>query len=88
MTTSDVYAEIKDERARAHAKHGAKSMESDEWNAERRLRILVEEVGEIARVLNDFDLGLIEEPLARVKLRAEALQTAAMATAWADGIEL
>lgn len=70
------------ERERAHAKHvgtHAGSREQRPWDDPLWLSIIVEEVGEIGRALND------REPLGR--LRAEAIQTAAMALAYADAIE-
>lgn len=51
----DIWAEIVAERHRAHALHGRTSMESCDPMADRRLRVLVEEVGEVARVLNDAE---------------------------------
>lgn len=83
--TPGIYAEIAAERDRAHAKHGAKSMESAAWDDMKRLRILMEEVGEIAKVFNEFDLGVITLAEARQQCRRECIQTAAMATAWAEG---
>lgn len=70
------------ERERAHAKHvntHAGSREQKSWRDPLWLPIIVEEVGEIARALND------REPLGR--LRAEAVQAAAMCLAYADAIE-
>lgn len=70
------------ERIKAHAKHmgtHAGSREQKHWDDPLWLPIIVEEVGEVARALND------REPLG--KLRAEAIQVAAMALAYADAIE-
>lgn len=83
--TPRIYAEIAAERERAHAKHGDKSMESAAWDDMKRLRILMEEVGEIAKVFNELDLGVITLAVARQQCRKECIQTAAMATAWAEG---
>lgn len=82
---SDIYAEVKAERERAHAKHGDKSMESERPDAEKRLRILMEEVGEVAREFNEADIH--DRPVDLALLRSELIQTAAMATAWADVCE-
>lgn len=86
MTT--IYDEVRDERARAHAKHGEKSMEG--WPADHPLRlpILVEEVGEVAKAMNEAALsGLpMDHPDVRAEMRAELVQVAAMATAWADAL--
>ena len=70
------------ERKRAHQVQVAKgrtSLENLPWNDPLWLPVLVEEVGEIARALND------REPLGQ--LRAEAVQVAAMALAYADAIQ-
>lgn len=70
------------ERVKAHAKHvgtHAGSREQAPHDDPLWLPIIVEEVGEIARALND------REPLGR--LRAEAIQAAAMCLAYADAIE-
>lgn len=70
------------ERLRAHDKHvntHAGSREQKPWDDPLWLPIIVEEVGEIARALND------REPLGRV--RAEAIQAAAMCLAYADALE-
>jgi NTP pyrophosphatase (non-canonical NTP hydrolase) len=82
----DVWDEVREERARAHAKHGDRSMEASPWTSERRLRILLEELGEVARELNDADIE-DREPDAD-SLRLELIQVAAMAGAWADVIPL
>ena len=78
-----VYDEVEAERARAHAKHGLQSMENAGWWSFRRLSILLEEVGEVAQELND--VPMLEQP-DPARLRAELIQVAAMATAWADAI--
>jgi hypothetical protein len=81
-----IYAQIHVERMRAHAKHGATSCESGPPDDPRgrRLRILLEEVGEIAKEFNDAETGAYCVDLARV--RAELIQVAAVAAAWADAI--
>lgn len=81
-----VWDEVAAERARAHAKHGAKSMESAAWDDMKRLRILIEEVGEVARAFNEWDLGLASRAETRADVRAELIQVAAMAGAWADAV--
>lgn len=84
ITTSGIYVLIRDERVRAHLKHGAKSMESANWDDMKRLRILLEEVGEIAKVFNELDAGAIDAPEAMRQCSVEAMQVAAMAAAWSD----
>lgn len=81
-----IYSEVKAERQRAHDKHGETSMESqlaDDPFGQRR-DIIAEEVGEIAREYNDARHENRPVDLARV--RAELIQLAAMAAAWADAI--
>lgn len=79
---ADVLDEILAERIRAHEKHGATSMESATPTAARRLSILVEEVGEVAKEFNDAEHEL--RPVDLEKLRKELIQVAAMAASWAD----
>lgn len=78
-----IYAEIRAERERAHAKHGEQSMETQPIDAPIRMTILMEEVGEVAREFNEAQSGTLD----RASLRAELVQVAAMATAWADAID-
>lgn len=79
-----VYREVRDERERAHSKHGATSMESFDDDDMNRLAILVEEVGEVAKEFNEARHD--DRPVDLAKLRKELIQTAAMALAWADAI--
>lgn len=83
---ASVYAEVAAERARAHALHGDTSMESypPEDPTGKRYRILVEEVGEVAKEFNDADHD--GRPVDLQHLRKELIQVAAMASAWADAI--
>lgn len=77
-----VWNEVEAERARAHTKHGATSMESMDPLALIRLSILMEEVGEVAREFNDARHHGVEPDASA--LRKELIQVAAMAGAWAD----
>lgn len=74
------------ERIRAHAKHGNLSMENNPWDDRtgRRMRILLEELGEVARELNDAELAL-RYPDTN-KLYTELVQTGAMILSWADSV--
>jgi hypothetical protein len=80
----DIWDEVRAERERAHAKHGETSMESAGAHdpTGRRLRILVEEVGEVAKEFNDADHD--QRPVDLALLRKELIQVSAMAGAWAD----
>lgn len=76
-----VWAEVAAERTRAHQLHGANSMEELPELDMCRLSILVEEVGEVAKEFNEArHKGKFDIPA----LRAELIQVAAMAGAWAD----
>jgi NTP pyrophosphatase (non-canonical NTP hydrolase) len=88
-----IFKEIVSERYRAHVKHGTTSMESCDPLADRRLRVLVEEVGEVARALNDrehADPSLFPfevDASATAQVRRELIQVAAMAVAWIAAID-
>lgn len=89
--TSPVYQELHKERIRAHNKHYASggSVEQLDWSDPRFLPILVEELGEVARVICDVALGLhVSDPgNALSQLRKELVQLAAMACAWVDAVD-
>jgi hypothetical protein len=76
----DVYSDVRSERRRAHEKHGPAGVSCQQllWDDPRWLAVLTEEVGEVARAVLDY------EP--REKMRAELVQVAAMACAWADAL--
>lgn len=82
----DVYAEIHAERVRAHEKHGPTSMERLDIDDGIRLAVLTEEVGEVARCLNEARHDGSLTNIAACGLRAELIQVAAMAAAWADAV--
>jgi hypothetical protein len=78
--------DVRAERLRAHYKHsgsttGGKSAEEMPHDDPLWLPVLTEELGEVARELCDHRYS---RPHA---LRAELVQLAAMAQAWADAIE-
>lgn len=74
---------VAEEADSAHRKHGESSMYYPGTSHERRLAILTEEVGEVARELNE---AAIRGVLDLGKLRAEAIQVSAMAATWAQAI--
>jgi len=74
---------IQAEATAAHAKHGPNSMLYG--TDDRRFRILAEEVGEVARELNDAEIE--KRPVDRVKLVKELIQVAAMAATWIEAAE-
>jgi NTP pyrophosphatase (non-canonical NTP hydrolase) len=84
-----IYDQIDRERQRAHAKHGASSIEGRPPADSGRLAILVEEVGEVARNLNDRRHAdtTVELLDFDALLRAELVQVAAMAVGWIAAID-
>ena len=76
-------AAIQAEATRAHVLHGRKSML---YSAnERKFAILAEEVGEVARELNEAVIH--DRPADRDKLVKELIQVAAMAGTWVQALE-
>lgn len=75
---------IQAEATRAYLRHGDKSMFGVSFNDE-RLPILIEEVGEVARAMNDERLGKLADDNA--SLIRELIQVAAMAATWVEKLE-
>lgn len=73
------WQEIMRAREKAHAKHGADSIESIPADSPRWLAILVEEVGEVANALT------YDGP--KDGLRAEVIDVLAVASAWLAAID-
>jgi hypothetical protein len=85
LVLSDItLAAIQAEATRAHLRHGPHSMLATGTD-ERRYRILGEEVGEVARELNDAEIE--NRPVDKDKLVKELLQVAAMAASWVEVLE-
>jgi hypothetical protein len=76
---------IQAEATRAHLKHGEHSMLGPQASDDRRLAILTEEVGEVARELNDAEIE--GRPVDRDKLVKELIQSAAMCASWVEALE-
>jgi hypothetical protein len=76
---------IQAEATRAHLRHGDHSMLSPAQTDDRRLAILTEEVGEVARELNDA--AIEGRPVDRDKLVKELIQTGAMSASWVEYLE-
>lgn len=79
-----IWDQVAEERRRAHAKHGANSMEERPPGDHIRLTILLEEVGEVAREYNEA--AIAGRPLDWDLLRKELIQVAAMSGAWAEAL--
>jgi NTP pyrophosphatase (non-canonical NTP hydrolase) len=75
---------IQAEATRAYLKHGDHSMLGPKSD-DRRLAILTEEVGEVARELNDAEIDGRE--VDRDKLVKELIQVGAMAATWVEALE-
>lgn len=82
------YSDMHRERIRAHDKHDARdgSMERKDWTNPIWLPVLVEEVGEIARVLCDAELKVLDGEVA-ARLREELVQVGAMTAAWIEAVD-
>lgn len=83
--TWEIWRKVRDERIRAHRQHGNTSVESSAADTFRRLAILMEEVGEVAKEFNDAENE--GRPVDLYLLRKELVQVAAMAGAWADACD-
>lgn len=77
------------ERVRAHKKHkdNGGSMEQKSWDHPIWLAVVTEEVGEVARVLCEGQLGNLDEVGVKKQLKDELIQVGAMVSAWLDAIE-
>jgi NTP pyrophosphatase (non-canonical NTP hydrolase) len=84
------YGDLHRERIRAHNKHKSAphgSMEVKSWEHPIWLPVVTEEIGEVARVICDNELGLLDLAEVRAKLREELVQVGAMVAAWIDAID-
>jgi hypothetical protein len=76
---------VQAEATRAHLKHGEHSMLGAQVSDDRRLAILTEKVGEVARELNDTEIA--GRAVDRDKLVKELIQSAAMCASWVEALE-
>jgi hypothetical protein len=77
-------AEVQAEAARAHAHHGSDSLYYPSATSERRLAILSEEAGEVAREVNELHHGT---PGSLERLRAALVQAAAVTLTWIQALD-
>ncbi len=85
LVLSDVtLSAIQAEATRAHVMHGVNSVLRVTSN-DRRFSILAEEVGEVAKELNDADIE--NRPVDRDKLVKELIQVAATAGTFVEALE-
>lgn len=76
------------ERICAHAKHDVNgaSMERKNWADSAWLPVIVEEVGEVARVLCEQRQGNYDTEKTMAELEKELIQVGAMVAAWIDAL--
>lgn len=86
QSTARISSEIMIARERAHAKHGDKSIEAGA-SPERFNSILVEEIGEVSKVINEFALGNINALEFSTQLRAELIDSATVCIAWIASLD-
>lgn len=80
-----ILSDISDEANRAHDMHGSQSMLYGDDN--KSLRIMVEEVGECSREMNELALGNKGVESYNRDLRKELIQVSAMAATWVAKID-
>lgn len=80
--------DVHNERVRAHLKHddNGRSMERKDYDDPAWLPVVVEEIGEVARVICDWRHNPIYTNQER--LREELIQVMAMCSAWVDAIDM
>lgn len=87
LVLSDVtLAAVQAEASRAHALHGHHSMLGSAVTESDRLAILTEEVGEVAKELNEDRLGKLDGDWRDQRVK-ELIQVAAMALTWVEHLE-
>lgn len=79
---------IQIEAIRAHNKHGTKSMLNPRIPEGQKLAILTEEVGEVARELNEKMLGNRTDEEYINNVFKELIQVAASAASWAETLNM
>jgi NTP pyrophosphatase (non-canonical NTP hydrolase) len=80
-----ILEQIRHEANYAHDKHGFHSMLYG--TDDKALRILTEEVGEVAREMNEIALGNRTHDQYTKQLRAELIQVAAIAVTWIEKLD-
>ena len=78
---------VQAEATRAYLRHGDHSMLGPGVTESERLSILTEEVGEVARELNEDRLGNLDHAEWRDRRVKELIQVAAMALTWVEHLE-
>jgi hypothetical protein len=87
MVLSDVtLSAVQAEASGAHARFGEHSMLGSAVTESDRLAILTEEVGEVARELNEDRLGRLPEDWRDRRVK-ELIQVAAVALTWVEHLE-
>ena len=78
---SDMLQEIADERLKQEYKWGIQHLPGRLW-----FTILSEEVGEVAKELNEYK-DYLDDPCFIKKIKEELIQVAAVAVAWLEDLE-
>ncbi len=88
---TDIIARIADERLRQRELFAARKhhfrVDSPVVDWTRKLRVLVEEVGEVAQEIDNLEASNHSKKLIRQNLQAELVQVAAVAVAWLEAYE-
>jgi NTP pyrophosphatase (non-canonical NTP hydrolase) len=88
QATDVVLRMVAQERAEQERVWGEQSCAHDVLPPGEKLAVLVEEVGEVARALNELRVApsFLARKIERANLRTELVQVAASATAWAESL--
>ncbi len=85
MVSDEALATLRSESARAIQKHGlAMTTRNPEQDRFWKLSVLMEEIGEVSKALNEYALGNITKGELRSSLRKELGQVGATAALWID----
>jgi hypothetical protein len=85
MVSDEALAIVRQESARAIQKHGYNNTcLNPELSRDAKQHILVEEVGEVSKAFNEYNLGNISYEEFIAQLKKELPQVAAVATMWLE----
>lgn len=84
MLKDETLQEIRRESARAIQKHGRENTPLGDKSRDHSQHVLVEEVGEVAKLFNEFNLGNIDGEEFGFQLKKELVQVAAVAAMWLE----
>lgn len=84
MLKDETMQEIRRESARAIQKHGRDNTPLGNRGRDHAQHVLVEEIGEVAKVFNEYNLGNISLEEFQSQLKKEIVQVAAVAAMWLE----